>query len=653
MKPHRLAPGRLLALYAAVALMTFGLVSLSPADAHAADSSGQLLLLMDSSGSMAGSDGAGSTKINAAKRAIIGVVGSSSPSDRLGLRVYGADKSPNDPAACHDTRLLVPVGPVNKGKVAAAATLMRPRGQTPIAYSLQRSAKDFHGDTPRTILLVSDGIETCNPNPCAVARQVEAAGIDLRIDVVGFRVDEKAQEQLQCIASAGHGTYTDVKDGPSLETTVNRDAVRALRHYRPAGTPIDGALNNPIGAPLITPGQHLDSVPLNPESTGKPKFKFYVFDRLPKETVHFSVTIVPPISVINRLSEINAVGLQIFTENGTQCAFARGQTTAKGVPSSTAITLGSDNGNEDCNRAGRFRLAVLARTNGERAVSLPLELIMLTEPNVTNLASLPAGTGGERAHELPAPAGAGAKVAGGASFADAPTLDSGATYHDTIRPGETLLYRVKVDWGQQLDWRLDFPALTGSVAHKLRQGRTEVDARTLSPLRTASSPPFNHQRPHEVYRGGTLTLWNGGAQVAYRNRESRNAFVKDSALAGYYYVEVAMATQAKDPNFEAPFRLTVKVDGTPHGAPRYAASGNGDPVSQQDGAGTAPTTSAPSAPTRTSARSSASATATTVDGRQAAKEGPMGSSVAWIALGAGVLLVLGGGTAAALAFRRR
>ena len=46
-----------------------------------------------------------------------------------------------------------------------------PTGETPIAYALQQAATDLGPDGNRTVVLVSDGIATCDPDPCEVAEQ--------------------------------------------------------------------------------------------------------------------------------------------------------------------------------------------------------------------------------------------------------------------------------------------------------------------------------------------------------------------------------------------------------------------------------------------------------------------------------------------------
>ena len=91
--------------------------------------------------------------------------------------------------------------------MTSAINEFQPRGDTPIAYSLKEGAKDLGDDGKRHIILVSDGEETCSSDPCQEIRELVAGGISLQIDTVGFGVEDKARQQLSCIAEAGGGSY--------------------------------------------------------------------------------------------------------------------------------------------------------------------------------------------------------------------------------------------------------------------------------------------------------------------------------------------------------------------------------------------------------------------------------------------------------------
>ena len=104
------------------------------------------------------------------------------------------------------------------------------RGRTPIAYALEQAANDLGSGASRTIVLVSDGKDTCQPpSPCSVAQRVAKGGVEMRIQAIGFNVDPEARAELECIASAGGGVYRDATDAESL-----RDELRALDHARAA-----------------------------------------------------------------------------------------------------------------------------------------------------------------------------------------------------------------------------------------------------------------------------------------------------------------------------------------------------------------------------------------------------------------------------------
>ena len=135
-----------------------------------------MVMVLDSSGSMAGDDGSGSTRIASARKAVGTVVDALPDGYPTGLRVYGADKA----KGCDDTRLAQPVAALDRAGIKQAVAGVRPKGDTPIGLSLRKAA----GDLPRpaggaigkrTILLISDGEDNCRaPPPCKVAAQLAA-----------------------------------------------------------------------------------------------------------------------------------------------------------------------------------------------------------------------------------------------------------------------------------------------------------------------------------------------------------------------------------------------------------------------------------------------------------------------------------------------
>jgi hypothetical protein len=162
----------------------------------------------------------GTTRIEAAKAAVADVVGKLTPETRLALRVYG-HQSPTQRRDCRDTALIVPFDSVanNKSAVLAASRGIEAQGYTPITYVLKLAAEDLAREAAnsRVVVLVSDGRETCEGDPCATAKALAEADAKLVVHTVGLGVDTAARFQLQCIANVARGTYFDAKTAGELE----------------------------------------------------------------------------------------------------------------------------------------------------------------------------------------------------------------------------------------------------------------------------------------------------------------------------------------------------------------------------------------------------------------------------------------------------
>lgn len=285
-----LAGGALLALVAGAlpaAAAGSGAHGAAAAPGTAAPDNSSLVMVLDSSGSMADDDGTGRTRMEAARSAVGTVVDGLPDHYPTGLRVYGADR----PQGCTDTRLLRPVQPLDRTAVKEAVAGVRPRGDTPIGLSLQKAAEDLPGPADgamgtRTILLISDGEDNCGtPQPCEVAEQLGNDRAGLRIDTVGFQVKGRAREQLECIAEAGNGRYYDAPDAKSLARQLQRASQLSADGYRFRGKRVEGAATGDR-APLLAPGQYLDAI-------GPGEKRYYAVDLDAVSTADFSATAVP------------------------------------------------------------------------------------------------------------------------------------------------------------------------------------------------------------------------------------------------------------------------------------------------------------------------------------------------------------------------
>jgi len=245
------------ALLATVGLAPAGLGAGAGRAATSEAAENSLLLLLDASGSMRESAGGGQTRIAAAKAALDDLVGELPETSNVGLRVYGATKD----TGCDDTQLVAPVAPLDRGALRRSIAGVTPRGDTPIGASLRAAAKDLEGAPGRTtIVLVSDGEDNCAPpQPCDVARDLAAQGLDLRVEAIGFQVGPAARAQLACIAKVTGGSYLDAPDARALTGQLQALSLRAYRDFVPIGAPITGSAD-PTAAPEMTPGAWVDEL---------------------------------------------------------------------------------------------------------------------------------------------------------------------------------------------------------------------------------------------------------------------------------------------------------------------------------------------------------------------------------------------------------
>ncbi len=183
----------------------------------------RILFIFDASQSMLGrwqSD----TKFNYAKRIMSELLDSLSgvKNIELALRVYGHQHH-FPPQECKDTKLEVPFGPGNASKIKSKLRSIEPRGTTPLAYSLEQSANDFPPcvNCRNIVLLITDGIEECNGDPCAVSRMLQKNGIVLKPFIIGIGNDFNTA--FNCV-----GTYFDATSEQDFKKALNVVISQAL-----------------------------------------------------------------------------------------------------------------------------------------------------------------------------------------------------------------------------------------------------------------------------------------------------------------------------------------------------------------------------------------------------------------------------------------
>ena len=205
------------------------------------------IMVLDASGSMWGQVD-GTPKIAIARDVIRGLLGEWDPNVELGVIAYGHRQKGD----CTDIETLVPVGPVGDGDVLAAIETLNPRGKTPLADTVRQAAEALQYTEERaTVLLISDGEETCDADPCAAAAELAAKGVDFKVHVVGFDVNNDQKAQLQCIAETTGGQFlgadnaselheamtatVDLVSEPVPTTTITAQALTSAKSSSPTG----------------------------------------------------------------------------------------------------------------------------------------------------------------------------------------------------------------------------------------------------------------------------------------------------------------------------------------------------------------------------------------------------------------------------------
>lgn len=183
----------------------------------------RILFVFDASQSMYG-QWQSAEKIKIARALLIHILDSleSTPNLELALRVYGHQK-PYPPQDCNDTRLEVPFGKNNAGRIQHVLKTLVPKGSTPIAYALEQSQYDFPPceNCRNIIVLITDGIEECNGDPCAVSRALQKNGVAMKPFIIGIGRDFR--DDFECV-----GAYFDASNEDEFQSALNIVISQAL-----------------------------------------------------------------------------------------------------------------------------------------------------------------------------------------------------------------------------------------------------------------------------------------------------------------------------------------------------------------------------------------------------------------------------------------
>lgn len=185
----------------------------------------RILFILDCSNSMYG-QWQSDSKIKIAQTLLLNILDSleDKKNVELALRVYGHRKQ-YPPQDCSDTRLEIPFAKKNHDAIRAKIKTLVPKGTTPIAASLEKSKDDFPEcyRCRNIIILITDGLEECGGDPCAVSEALQKNGVALKPFVIG--IGRNFRDDLSCI-----GTYYNAADEVEFSQALKAVVSQALNN---------------------------------------------------------------------------------------------------------------------------------------------------------------------------------------------------------------------------------------------------------------------------------------------------------------------------------------------------------------------------------------------------------------------------------------
>ncbi len=181
-----------------------------------AQASEDVMVVYDASGSMWGQIDE-VTKIEIAREVMGDLLDDWNTDINLGLVAYGHRREGD----CSDIETVVPVGPVDRDSFLEAVNDIAPLGRTPLAAAVEHAAEELlYRENPATVVLISDGIESCQADPCALSAQLAEKNLSFTTHVIGFDLEADEHEHLSCIAENTGGMFLAAQDAAELSTAM-------------------------------------------------------------------------------------------------------------------------------------------------------------------------------------------------------------------------------------------------------------------------------------------------------------------------------------------------------------------------------------------------------------------------------------------------
>ena len=518
-------------------------------------------LILDASFSMLEEDADG-PRIDAAKKATHELIDSLPDTAQMGLFAYGAQESnapDNREKGCRDIQRLVPIGEVDKQEFGSAIDGLTPKGYTPMGNALRKAAEELGNEGERSIILVSDGIDTCAPpEVCDVAKELAGQGVDLTIHTVGFKADEEARAELECIAEAGGGQFLEAADSASLAESLKFLAQRGVEKYETGGTAFEFS-ETPEDAKWLGEGQYQTTV--TPDG-GTPTDLYFRTSVPPRHHARMVFTPVWQTDGMWEKGHLKIDPVEVTNEGDEECGWFPTTHTAfvssgpdYGVDSADASVERHDKDDLECDMSDILVKMQISDVEEEVTEDIALEVNVVYEPVISEGQESEWVDGrvtsaGEYLGKMPIKDPQ--PISGGTSFNNAVEITEG-TYSDNIVPGEFRFFKIPVDYGQRPVMNVKTPASVAHNADSLGYG-------IYDPLR------------NEV-AGFRLSFFQDDAESGPETLDQYVWHGTHTPYQGEYYVWFGMGwvNEGYDiAGVEQPFEFEVVMDGEPaNGGPDW------------------------------------------------------------------------------------
>ncbi|HSP24377.1 MAG TPA: VWA domain-containing protein, partial [Saliniramus sp.] len=199
-----------------IGALALALTGIQPAQAQSENA----VVVFDASGSMWGQiDGV--SKIEIARSVVGDLLRDWDPARELGVVAYGHRRY----GRCDDIETVIEVGPLDLEGAISTINRLQPRGRTPLTEAVRMAAEDLsYEDKPATVILLSDGVETCNADPCALGRELAQRGVNVTTHVIGVDIAEEDRADLICLAEATGGLFLPAVSAGELSSALTQVA---------------------------------------------------------------------------------------------------------------------------------------------------------------------------------------------------------------------------------------------------------------------------------------------------------------------------------------------------------------------------------------------------------------------------------------------